>query len=98
MGPYDARILTQLGVRTASRGGTRPTGPVGLLAHPLRRQKLRPPRQSAVDSLRVWSGVVLLNSVVLTVFLWHMTALVIAGLLCVAGRARVRWSRGSELP
>ena len=49
-------------------------GAVLLLRHPAERWLARP---------RVWTAVVLLNSVILTVFLWHMTALVIAGLALV---------------
>lgn len=49
-------------------------GAVLLLRRPAERWLARP---------RAWTGVVLLNSVILTVFLWHMTALVIAGLALV---------------
>lgn len=44
---------------------------------------LRGPAERWLEHPRVWTGVVLLNSVILTVFLWHMAALVIAGLALV---------------
>lgn len=44
---------------------------------------LRGPAERRLARPRAWTGVVLLNSVILTVFLWHMTALVIAGLALV---------------
>lgn len=44
---------------------------------------LRGPATRWVSRPRVWTAVVVLNSVILTVFLWHMTALVIAGVTLV---------------
>ncbi len=45
---------------------------------------LRRPATAWLARARVWTAVVGVNAVILTVFLWHMTALVIGGFLLVA--------------
>jgi hypothetical protein len=45
---------------------------------------LRAPATAWLRRPRAWTAVVVLNSVILTVFLWHMTAFVVAGLTFLA--------------
>lgn len=47
---------------------------------------LEAPMRRALDGLRLWTATVLINSMIMTVYLWHITVMVIfAALLYVAG-------------